>query len=84
MYMNRQIFHYNTIFRPEPEGGFTVIVPALPGCVSYGRTLAVAKANAQDAIAGYIKSLRKHGEAVPTDEQSFIGHLDVKLSGAYA
>ena len=28
---------YNVIFKPEVEGGFTVIVPALPGCVSYGK-----------------------------------------------
>jgi predicted RNase H-like HicB family nuclease len=32
-----KIFRYNVIFRPEPEGGFTVIVPSLFGCVTYGR-----------------------------------------------
>jgi len=31
------------MLRPVPEGGFTVVVPALPGCVTYGRTLAEAK-----------------------------------------
>jgi antitoxin HicB len=43
----------------EPEGGFTAIVPALPGCVTYGRTLAEARTMAKDAISGYIESLKK-------------------------
>jgi len=53
------------VFRPEPEGGFTAIVPALPGCVTYGRTLLEARKMAKDAIEGYIKSLKKHKERVP-------------------
>lgn len=49
------------------EGGFTVVVPALPGCISYGRTLAEAKAMASDAINSYLESLRKHGEPILDD-----------------
>lgn len=56
--------HYNLIFRPEPEGGFTVIVPSLPGCVTYGKDLMEAKEMARDAIDGYIQSLEKHGELI--------------------
>jgi len=37
--MPKPRYHYNIMLRPEPEGGFTAIVPALPGCVTYGRTL---------------------------------------------
>ena len=59
---------YNVIFRPEPEGGFTVFVPALSGCISYGRTLKEAKRMITDAIEGYIASLRKHRGSVPSDE----------------
>ena len=40
--MNKNL-SYNVVFRPEPEGGFTIIVPSLPGCVSYGNTLEEAK-----------------------------------------
>jgi len=64
--MKKSRGHFNIILRPEPEGGFTVIVPALPGCVTYGRTLAEAKKLAKDAISGYVASLRKHNEPVPT------------------
>ena len=59
------ILHYNVVFRPEPEGGFTVIVPSLPGCVTYGETLAKAKEMAHDAINAYIASLTKHREEIP-------------------
>jgi len=60
-------YHYNIMLRPEPEGGFTALVPALPGFVTYGRTLEEAREMAKDAIAGYIASLRKHNEPITTD-----------------
>ena len=44
--MKKARYHFNIVLRPEPEGGFTALVPALPGCVTYGRTLAEAKAMA--------------------------------------
>jgi predicted RNase H-like HicB family nuclease len=68
---------YNIIFRPELDGGFTVIVPSLPGCVSYGKNLTEAKKMAIDAIRGYIFSLKKHGDAIPTDEESFFTSVEV-------
>ena len=55
---------YHVLFRQEPEGGFTAIVPSLPGCVTHGRTLDEAQLMAADAIEGYLASLRKHGEHV--------------------
>jgi len=60
-----QHHHYKITLRPEPEGGFTAIVPALLGCVTYGRTLTEARRMATDAITGYIESLKKHKEPVP-------------------
>jgi len=73
-----QTLHYNLVFRPEPEGGFTVIVPALPGCISYGKNLKEAKRMAIDGIKGYIESLKKHGETVPSDEESFIASVELR------
>ena len=40
-----KILHYNLIFKPEAEGGFTVIVPSLPGCVTYGKNLGRSQRN---------------------------------------
>ena len=75
--MKKSRRHFNIVLRPEPEGGFTALVPALPGCVTYGRTLAEAKQMARDAIAGYIASLRRHGEPIPTDDETLLTSLDL-------
>ncbi len=61
------LYHYHLVFRPEPEGGYTVVVPSLPGCVSYGKTILEAKVMARDAIGAYLESLQKHREPIPTD-----------------
>jgi antitoxin HicB len=78
--MAKSRYHYNIMLRPEPEGGYTAIVPALPGCVTYGRTLTEARKMAKDAISGYIKSLRKHKERVPTDDETLVASLDLEYS----
>ncbi|MBI4653176.1 type II toxin-antitoxin system HicB family antitoxin [Candidatus Kuenenbacteria bacterium] len=72
MNIKQQKFHYNIVFRVEPEGGFTAIVPSLPGCITYGKNLKEAKTMALDAIEGYIISLEKHKEFIPSDEETFI------------
>jgi antitoxin HicB len=73
---------FNIVLRPEPEGGFTVLVPALPGCVTYGRTLVEARQMAKDAIAAYIESLKKHNEPIPTDDDSLVASLDLEYAEA--
>lgn len=66
---------YHVLYRPEPEGGFTAMVPSLSGCVTHGRTLEEAQAMIADAISGYLASLRKHGEVIPSDDRAFIGRV---------
>lgn len=72
-----KVLHYNLIFKPESEGGFTVIVPSLPGCVTYGKNLKEAKKMAQDAILGYLFSLKKHGESIPSDTDNFVATIGI-------
>jgi len=52
----------------EPEGGYTVFVPSLPGCITYGETIDESIINAKEAIELYIESLKSHGEDIPTEE----------------
>lgn len=52
-------------FRPEPEGGFTVSVPALPGCLTYGETFEEATTMIDDAIKGWLAVAREDGVAIP-------------------
>lgn len=49
------------ILEPQPEGGYTVTVPALPGCISEGKSKEEVLENIKDAIKGYIHVLKKHG-----------------------
>jgi len=46
----------------EPEGGFTVNVPALPGCVTFGENIEHAMAMAKEAIELYVETEQAHGE----------------------
>jgi predicted RNase H-like HicB family nuclease len=43
------------ILEPSEEGGFTVYVPSLPGCISEGDTLEEALANIREAIDLYLE-----------------------------
>lgn len=71
---------YRILLRPEPEGGYTVLVPSLPGCVTYGKTVEDARAMASDAIAVYLQSLKKHREPIPDDSEVLESTLRVRYA----
>lgn len=62
---------YRTLFQKEPEGGYTVIAPALSGCVTYGETLEEAKKMAKEAISLYLESLKAYNDPIPNEENTF-------------
>jgi len=53
------------VFEEDPDGGFVVSIPALPGCLSHGQTFEEAKKNIQEAIGLYLEVLKEKGEDVP-------------------
>ena len=59
---------YRFLLRKEPEGGYTAIVPTLPGCITFGDTIEEAIDMAWEAIEGYLESLEAHGEEIPTEQ----------------
>ncbi len=61
---------YRILMTCEPEGGFTVNVPALPGCVTFGENIDHAMEMAKEAIALYVETLQAEGDAVPDDSQT--------------
>ena len=63
-----EIRNYKILLREEPEGGFTVFVPSLEGCITYGKDLDEAKRDAKEAIELYIESLQMDKLPIPTDE----------------
>jgi predicted RNase H-like HicB family nuclease len=60
---------YSIVVDPDPEGGCTVTVPALPGCVTQGETTDECIAHAQEAIALYLEDLVASGEAIPEEKE---------------
>ncbi len=57
---------YTVVLEPVEGGpGYTIRVPALPGCAAEGRTREEALANAREAIAAFIMALEDAGEPVP-------------------
>jgi len=59
---------YTIVLEPNyPEEGYTVRVPALLGCITYGRNKEEALERAKEAIEGFIEGLQKAGEPVPEE-----------------
>jgi predicted RNase H-like HicB family nuclease len=65
-----KVYSYQITLVPEEEGGYTVLVPALPGCVSYGATVEEATANAREAIALHLANLAAHKEPIPEGNET--------------
>ena len=63
---------YRVIIERDEDGIFVAECPALPGCVSQGKTRQEALVNIQDAIKGYLESLKKHNEPIPPSIQEEI------------
>lgn len=70
---------YRILLTKEPEGGYTVNVPALPGCVTYGENVDHAMSMAQEAIELYVETLKADGEPVPDDSGTLEYSLVVGL-----
>jgi antitoxin HicB len=51
--------------REEPEGGFTINVPALPGCISFGDTFEEAMTMIAEAMELWLEVAREQGFAIP-------------------
>ena len=68
---------YTVILVPEEEGGYSVEVPALPGCYTQGETREEAIAMAKEAIELYLESCKAHGETVP--EESGVESLIIEV-----
>jgi predicted RNase H-like HicB family nuclease len=68
-------YSYRVIYEHLSEGGFQVIVPALPGIVTYGRTIQEAREMAHDAITCHLQGLLKDDEEIPIDP--FVGEPPV-------
>lgn len=72
---------YTFVFDPDPEGGFVVTCPALPGLVTHGATLDEAKVMAKDALEGFLDVLIEDGEEVPESDAPYMAPRFDHLAG---
>ena len=63
-----RILNFTVVMTPDETGGYVVTCPALPGLTTEADTIEEARSMATDAIRGYLESLQKDGEPIPTDE----------------
>lgn len=76
-----RVLEYDVVFEEAGEGGYTVYVPSLPGCISEGDTFEEAKKNITEAISAYLESIAKDGEEIIIEEKhSFIGKIAIPLA----
>ena len=71
------MYTYKIHLHKEEEGGFTVNVPALPGCITYGENLDEAIDMAKEAIQLYLEELKERGETIPDDSNTLEYSLNV-------
>lgn len=69
---------YTAVFEEDKErGGYTVTVPALPGCISEGDTFDEAVKNIQEAAALYLEVMEEKRESIPQDNDIIIAPIHV-------
>ena len=67
-------FSFSVVLEPQRDGGFTVLVPALPEVVTEGDTEQEALANAEEAIRAVLAYRRDQGMTIPAD-----AHPEIRL-----
>ena len=71
------MYSYKILLHQEPEGGYTVNVPALPGCITYGENIDEAISMAREAIELYVEELKDRGEPIPDDSKTLEFSLSI-------
>jgi len=57
------------VLEPSDQGGYTITVPSLPGCISEGDTKEEALRNIREAIELYLEPVEDDGSFNPDAEQ---------------
>jgi antitoxin HicB len=73
--------HYPITLYPEDEGGYTVEIKELPGCVTQGETLEEALEMIEDAKTAWITVNLELGNPIPlpSTERKYSGRFVVRL-----
>jgi len=62
-------------FSSNDDGSWTVEIPVLPGCVTWGETRAEAALMAEDAVQGWLVTALRFGDKIPEIDGFALSHL---------
>lgn len=63
---------FTVILEPEADGGYSVVCPTVPGCVSQGESLEEALANIREAILLCLEVRRDEGMPTPKETPEIV------------
>jgi len=70
---------FKVVLEPDPDGGYVVYCPTLPGCYSQGDTVDEALENIREAIELCIEDMRAEHEPVPDPSRTLVGSVLVEV-----
>ncbi len=78
--MSSSVNHaYPVVFERDEDGGYAVMCPSIPGCVSQGDTVEQATANIRDAILLCLEDMQARGEQLPLPTEVTTGIVDIAV-----
>ncbi len=71
---------YPFVVHADPDGGYVIVYPDLPGCISQAETLDEIPTMAEDARAGWIETEYGEGRNIPEpSHQEYSGRFNVRI-----
>ena len=72
-------YSYTVVFENAPEGGYNVVVPAIPEICTFGESVEEARAMALDAIQCFLESARVTREPIPADVEAIVEQVALTI-----
>ena len=73
------IKNYTVIIEPGEDNWLVATVPALPGCITQGKTVDEVLKNVKEAIEAYLESLQKNNQPIPEPDRINIKQVAVSV-----
>ena len=77
--LKKKVYQFIAVFEKNEDGGYTVTVPSLPGCISEGDTFDEALNNIKEAIVLYLEVMKKDKEKIKEEEGIIIAPVKVRI-----
>ena len=76
---HKKNYKYYAVFEPDKQaGGYTVTIPALPGCISEGDTFEEALKNIKEAAELYLEVMSDRHEEIPDEQEAVFTPVEIR------